>query len=394
MIRSRLLGAFVVTAAVAVAAVALAAVSNAPARASGMDIYVSTSGSDTSSGTTSGTPLKTLQTALNHAVPGSIIHLAPGTYSGDVVTKINGGALAPITVEGTDTGLDLAKRGTTILTGSSRVFSINNSFYHLSGFTIDGEPALKTTVFPTTLQAVASFKNSIQSKVNDSSLIFIGAADSARGIAGVVINDMALVHAGGDCVRIANGAHNNIVEQSTVAWCGMLANPLPGVYAYHNGEGVYVGTSPKSTDRSLHADDNAGDNLIVNNVINTYGSECLDVKENSHDNTFRNNTCGYNDEPLAYQGSNIEIRGYHNTITGNTIAGSMGYGLKLASDSATDPQGGNVVQGNKFSGDTGNPIDNRQITAQGSFCGNSFTWAVYLLGASVGSAKIACSAIS
>lgn len=382
------------TAAVAVAAVAVAGVSNAPAHATGMDLYVSTSGSDTSSGTTSATPLKTLQSALDRAVPGSIIHLAPGIYPGDVVTKINGTALAPITIEGTDTGLNLAKRGKTIITGSSRVFSINNSFYHLSGLTIDGEPALKTTAFPGTLQAVAGFKNGIQDKVNDSSLIFIGASDTARGIAGVVINDMALLHAGGDCVRIANGAHNNIVEQSTIEWCGMLANPLPGVFAYHNGEGVYVGTSPKSTDRRMHADDNSGDNLIVNNVINTYGSECLDVKENSHDNTFRNNTCGYNDEPLAYEGSNIEIRGYHNTITGNTIVGSMGYGLKLASDSAADPQGGNVVQGNKFSGDTGNPIDNRQVTAQGSFCGNSFTWAVYLLGASVGSAKTACPAIS
>jgi hypothetical protein len=378
----------------ALAAVAVVAVSNSPARASGMDIYVSTSGNDTSSGTTSGTPLKTLQTALNRAVPGSIIHLAPGNYPGDVVTKINGTALAPITIEGTDTGLNLANRGKTIVAGISRVFSINNSFYHLSGFTIDGEPALKSTVFPGTLAAVKSFKDSIQSKVADSSLIFIGAADDARGIAGVVIANMALEHAGGDCVRIANGAHNNIVEWSTIEWCGMLANPQLGVYAYHNGEGVYVGTSPKSTDRTMHADDNTGDNLIASNVIDTYGSECLDVKENSHDNTFRSNACRYNDEPLAYEGSNIEIRGYHNTLSNNTIAGSMGYGLKLASDSSAYPQGGNVVSGNQFSGDTGNPIVNRQTTAQGQFCGNTFTWAIYLLGASVGSAKTACPAIS
>jgi hypothetical protein len=249
-------------------------------------------------------------------------------------------------------------------------------------------------VFPGALAAVKPFKDGIQSKVADSSLIFIGASDAARGIAGVVINDMALEHAGGDCVRIANGAHNNIIEQSTIAWCGMKANPLPGAFTYHNGEGVYVGTSPKSTDRAMHADDNTGDNLITNNVINTYGSECLDVKENSHDNTFRNNTCGYNDEPLMYHGSNIEIRGYRNTLTNNTIVGSMGYGLKLASDSAAYAQGGNVVSGNKFSGDTGNPVVNRQITAQGQFCGNTFTWAVYLLGASVGSAKAACPAIS
>ena len=379
------------SATLALAALAFAA-TNAPARASGMDIYVSATGSDTSSGLTSGTPLKSLQTAVNRAVPGSIIHLAPGTYTGDVVTKINGTELAPITIEGTDTGLNLASRGKTIVTGTSRVFSINNSYYRLSGFTIDGEPALKTTVFPGALASVKSFKDSIQSKVSDSSLIFLGALDTVRGVHGVVIDDMVLVHAGGDCVRFANGAHNNTIERTTIAWCGLLANPQSGVYAYHNGEGVYLGTSPKSTDRSMHADDNTSYNLIADNVINTFGSECLDVKENSHDNVFRNNTCDFNAEPLAYQGSNIEIRGYRNTLAGNTIAGSMGYGLKLASDNAAYAQGGNVVSGNTFSGDAGTPVVNRQTTAQGLFCGNSFTWAVYLLGASVGSAKTACPA--
>jgi hypothetical protein len=383
-----------VAATIALAVVAFAAVSNAPARAGGMDIYVSAGGNDAAPGTTSAQPLKTLQTALNRAVPGSVIHLAPGTYAGDVVTKINGTALAPITIEGTDTGLNLAKRGTTTVTGSGRVFSINNSYYRLTGFSIDGEPALHGAAFPSALASAKSFKDSVQSKVTDSSLIFIGAADTTRNITGVVIANMALVHAGGDCVRLANGAHNNTIEWSTIAWCGMVSNPQPGVFAYHNGEGVYVGTSPKSTDRSMHADDNTSYNLIADNVINTYGSECLDVKENSHDNVFRNNECGYNDEPLAYQGSNIEIRGYRNTVANNTIAGSMGYGLKLASDSAADPQGGNVVTGNTFSGDTGNPVVNRQVKAQGQFCGNSFTWVVYLQGFTVGAAKTACPKIS
>ncbi len=252
---------------------------------------------------------------MNRAVPGSIIHLAPGTYPGDVITKVNGTELAPITIEGTDTGTEsrqaAARRSSP---ATSRVFSINNSYYRLSGFTIDGEPALKTTVFPGTLASVKSFKDSIQSKVNDSSLIFFGALDTVRGIHGVVIDDMVLVHAGGDCVRFANGAHNNTIERTTIAWCGLLAHPQSGVYSYHNGEGIYLGTSPKSTDRSMHADDNTSYNLIADNVINTYGSECLDVKENSHDNVFRNNTCEYNAEPLVYQGSNIEIRGYRNTV--------------------------------------------------------------------------------
>jgi Right handed beta helix region len=391
MSRTRPFVASVTAATVGLAALAL--VSIHPARAAGLDIYVSVSGSDTSSGTTSGEPLKTLQTALNRAAPGSVIHLARGTYSGDVVTKVNGTALAPITIEGTDTGLDLSKRGMTTVTGTGRVFSINNSYYHLTGFTIDGEPALKNTGFPGALASTNSFKDSIQSKVVGSSLIFVGAADYTRGVHGVVVFDMALEHAGGDCVRLANGANNNTIERSTIEWCGMAANPQPGVFAYHNGEGIYVGTSPKTTNRSMHADDYTSDNLIENNVIHTYGSECLDIKENSHDNVFSHNDCGFNGEPLAFEGSNIEIRGYHNTLTDNTIANSLGYGLKLASDSTIYPQGGNVVTGNAFSGDVGSPIVNRQTTAQGVFCGDSSAKAAYLQGASVGLATKACPAV-
>jgi hypothetical protein len=394
MIRTRPFVASVTAATVGLAALALALVSIHPARAAGLDIYVSASGSDASSGTTSGEPLKTLQTALNRAAPGSVIHLARGTYSGDVVTKVNGTALAPITIEGTDTGLDLSKRGMTTVTGTGRVFSINNSYYHLTGFTIDGEAALKTTAFPGALASTESFKDSIQSKVVGSSLIFVGAADYTRGIHGVVVLDMALEHAGGDCVRLANGANNNTIERSTIEWCGMAANPQPGVFAYHNGEGIYVGTSPKTTNRSMHADDYTSNNLIENNVIHTYGSECLDIKENSHDNVFSHNDCGFNDEPLAFEGSNIEIRGYHNTLTDNAIANSLGYGLKLASDSTINPQGGNVVTGNAFSGDVGSPIVNRQTTAQGVFCGDSFAKAAYLQGASVGLATKACPAVA
>ena len=169
--------------------------------------------------------------------------------------------------------------------------------------------------------------------------------------------------------------------------------PAAGRFRLHNGEGIYVGTSPKTTNRSMHADDNTSYNLIENNVIHTYGSECLDVKENSHDNVFSYNDCGFNDEPLAFEGSNIEIRGYHNTVTDNTIANSLGYGVKLASDSTIYPQGKNVVTGNLFSGDVGSSIYNRHTTAQGAFCGDSFKKASYLQGSSVGLATKACPAV-
>jgi hypothetical protein len=163
-----------------------------------------------------------------------------------------------------------------------------------------------------------------------------------------------------------------------------------GVYAYHNGEGVYLGTSPKSTGDPMYADDTTSYNTVQHNVISTYGTECLDVKENSHNNSFLNNTCSGNTEPLADYGSNVELRGYNNSIIGNTVRGSLAYGLKLSSDGPANPQGGNIVQGNVFSGDTGSPIRNDQTRAQGSFCGNSFAVANYLHGRSVGMATAAC----
>jgi len=147
---------------------------------------------------------------------------------------------------------------------------------------------------------------------------------------------------------------------------------------------VYLGTSPSSTDQPMFASDTTNNNYIHDNTINTFGSECLDVKENSYGNRFQNNDCGYNDEPLSFNGSNIELRGYNNVIVGNRVTQSRGYGLKMGSDSGPYFQGGNAIQNNSFSPAAGVSITNKQIGSQGTLCGNTFDTSRIQTGISVG----------
>ena len=126
---------------------------------------------------------------------------------------------------------------------------------------------------------------------------------------------MFLNGSGGECVRFRNRAANSLVVNSMIQWCGMLGQGDDiGKYKYHNAEGVYIGTSPKSTDQPLYANDTSNNIVVRNSTINTFGSECFEVKENAHHNRMEDSDCGWNDEPSTFQGSNIELRGDHNTV--------------------------------------------------------------------------------
>jgi len=357
--------------------------------ASYTDYYVGPDGSDANSGVLSSAPLRTIQVALNKVHAGDTIHLAPGIYHGQPTTVRDGAPGAPITIRGPENGMNRAGRYRAVLYGTGRIFNINNSYYTLSGFTIDGQERLAGVTYPTTLAAARSFKSSLAARVVDGRLIYLGSADSARGVTGVAIRNMFLSGAGGECVRIRGDAYANEISSSVIQWCGMRGTG-DGVssYRYHNGEGVYIGTSPKTV--GTLPDRSAG-NVIRGNTIWTYGSECMDVKENAHNNLFQSNDCRYNDEPLSFSGSNVEVRGYDNTVEGNTMAGSQGYGLKLNVDDASYDKGGNVIRNNTFSGSAGASVYNGNKAPQGVFCGNMFnSITVLVVGYPQGASTTAC----
>ncbi len=376
----------------AIAGIALAWPSRA-ATASAADLFVSPQGSDHNAGTSAAAPLATIQAALNDAKPGSTIHLAPGTYHENPTTKVNGTSAAPISVVGTESGFTSATRYRTVLEGSGRVLNVNNSYYTFSGFTIDGEPGLQSVTWPATLAAVRPFKDSVQSRVVDSRLIYVGSSDSAVGVSNVHIDNMFLRGAGGECVRMRDDANHNEVSNSTIEDCGLLGKGDDvSEYKYHNGEGVYLGTSPSDRTQPMSADDATSYNVITGNHIETFGSECVDIKEHAHDNLIADNLCEFNDEPTAFDGSNLEIRGYNNTITGNVLSSSRGYGLKLGTDSTAYNGHGNVITANSFSADASPAILNKVSGTQGQTCANGFAANPYLQGYALPNLKAPCPA--
>ena len=342
------------------------------------DYWVAPTGADTNGGTQTA-PFKTLQKALDVAQPGTTINLAAGTYREAVATKTAGTAAAPITIKGPETGKDVNGRYKAVLYGlGGRVFSINHSYYTLSGFTIDGQQNIARTAYPavSSLSQIRTFKDSVQDRAVNSKLVYVGASTTQFDIVGTTISDMFLNGSGGECVRFRDRAANSLIDNSTIQWCGMLGQGDDvDQYKYHNAEGVYVGTSPKSTDQPLYANDTSNNIVVRNSTINTYGSECFEVKENAHHNRMESSKCGWNDEPSTFQGSNVEFRGDHNTVLGSTLSNSRSWNMKLASDSSTYDKGGNTAQGTSFSGAATYGIINRQ-TGSGPFCGDTFTGSV------------------
>jgi hypothetical protein len=184
---------------------------------------------------------------------------------------------------------------------------------------------------------------------------------------------MFLNGAGGECVRLRNNAHDNTITNSVIQYCGMYAKSGEDEdrAEFHNGEGVYVGTSPKSEDQPMAANDESSRNVVARNVIRTFGSECFNVKENAHDNVFEDNVCSGNAESVEFQGSNIELRGYSNIVRNNEISDSAGYSIKIQSDDEEYDKGGNVVENNRLSGAAAETFKIKSDVPQGRFCGNN-----------------------
>ena len=334
-------------------------------------LYVNPTGTDTNDGSQAA-PLRSIQAALDKATPGTQITLAPGVYREQLVTARDGTPDAPITIKGPETGQDRSGRYQATLYGTGRILSIDHSYYRIEGFTIDGQEQLANVALPTDLGAIDAFKDSVQPKVSDSRLIYIGADENTRDLTGITVTNMFLSGGGGECVRLRNNAHDNAITDSVIQYCGMFGKEDDDDRAaYHNGEGVYIGTSPNSGDQPLAESDGSANNLVARNVIRTFGSECFNVKENAHDNVFEDNTCSDNAETVEFSGSNIELRGYNNIIRNNSISNSAGFGLKIASEDQFD-KGGNVFENNRMAGavialelDTDLP--------QGQMCGNTIS---------------------
>lgn len=304
--------------------------------------YVSPQGNDNNPGT-SDLPFKTIQKALDVALPGETINLAPGIYLQDFVTKRGGKEGSPITITGPREAI---VRGA----GRGRVAEINHSYITLSGFTIDGK-----------------FASSNSEKSYRDKLIYALGKEPKVGITGTRIYNMDIMNAGGECIRLRYFTRFSEIAYNTIKNCGVHDFSFDA--GGKNGEGVYIGTAPeqlKDKKNPTSDPDESSNNWIHHNDFDTQGNECVDIKEGATRNVIENNKCtGQKDK----NSGGFDSRGDYNIFRFNEVFGNLGAGIRLGGDENNDGTRNdiysNIIRNNKSGG------VKFQREPQGKICGNT-----------------------
>ncbi|MCU0490216.1 MAG: right-handed parallel beta-helix repeat-containing protein [Chloroflexaceae bacterium] len=284
--------------------------STIPAFAAPTTYYVNPSGNDANSGLTAARPFQHIQHALDLALPGDTIRLAPGDYMQDLVSQHNGTLHAPITITGP---AQAVVRGA----GAKRIIEINHDFLTLSGFTIDG------------LAGPPDQKGSYRDK-----LLYVLGQTPYEGVNGLRVLGMNFKNAGGECLRLRYFAQHNEVADSTFVNCGVYDFRFAG--GGKNGEAIYIGTAPAQLDDGKNPTsdpDQSNNNWIHRNSFNTWGNECVDIKEGASGNIVEHNRCtGQQDAKSA----GLSGRGSGNTFRFNEVYGNVGAGVRLGGKQPAD----------------------------------------------------------
>lgn len=304
------------------------------------DYYVSTSGSDSNSGTSSGAAFATLQQALNTAPSGSTIHLAAGTYLQDAVT-----VRAGVTVTGPSSAV---VKGA----GNARVLQVHHDDVTLSGFTIDG------------LVGSGAAHDDYRDK-----LIYVISTVAGEGVDRLRITGMNIRNGGGECVRMRYLVTQAEVDNNVIGPCGV--HDFVFLDGGKNGEAIYIGTAPEQQGLNGAPDGRADvsrDNWVHHNTIDSQGNECVDIKENSTANLVEHNDCTGQKDP---ESAGFDARGSGNTFRYNASYGNVGAGIRFGGDTAADGVD-NDAYGNTITGNAKGGIK-FQATPQGQVCGNTMS---------------------
>ncbi len=273
-------------------------------------IFVHPKGNDKSENTLS-TPFATIQQAVNVAQPGDTILLMQGEYLQDVSTIRDGLQNKPIRITGMPGAI--VKGG-----GKTSIFDIQHSYIELNNFSIDG-------LFSSSNQATAFRKK----------LIYIKGIEN-KGITGIKLLYMNIKNARDECIRIKYQAVKNEVAYSHISYCGIQDYQFDDGKENHNGEAIYIGTAPEQIAEGKNPTneiDQSNQNWIHHNIIESHGSECIDVKEGSSFNIIEHNSCKYTKD-LNVGG--ISIRGNNNTVRYNHVVSNLGAGIRLGGDTVLD----------------------------------------------------------
>ncbi|PYU92591.1 MAG: hypothetical protein DMG25_11805, partial [Acidobacteria bacterium] len=276
----------------------------------GTNYYVSTTGSDSSGAGSSSSPWATIAYASTKVGPGSTVHVAPGTYSGQFNTNSSGTSSAYITYV-SDT-----KWGAKIAGGSSSTWSNYGAYVTIQGFDVTGPTGCCNAIY-TAGNATQIIGNNVHSVQNSNGC-------SSTGGGGIVVDST-------NAQVIGNYAHDNGPSSA--------CNYIHGIYIANSsnpGSGAYVANniSFRNSGWGIQLWHSATQETLVNNTIfnNLTGGIVVGAGSGSgvtDDNTVVSNNIVYNnpgtDGGIVEEGST----GTHNTYTDNLVFGNTPVNISL-----------------------------------------------------------------
>lgn len=270
-------------------------------------------------------PGESIQAAIDLAQPGDTIELKDGTFNEELVSSRDGEEGKPITITGSRKAI-LSGTGKT-----GRLFEINHSYWTVNGFTIDGQMSNgeKEEDFQDKLVYVLGN--------GETRVIKRYGTEFRSSIDGVIISNMHLTNASGECLRLRYFVTTAEVFGNVISNCGIGDFVFGGMKA-KNGEVIYVGTSSNQwSDGKGFSDEPDGCRYIHihHNEFRGYGNECQ-VKEGSEDILIEHNICATQRDPDS---ACIDARNDATIIRYNKIYENDGAGVRI---------GGHTIDGHEY----------------------------------------------
>ena len=314
--------------------------------------------STVSSKTITVNPGDSVQKAVDQAKAGDTVFLEDGKHFEDMKTVRSGELGNPITIKG-------SRKAIVHGAGTSRMFQVNHSYFVLDGFTIDGNWSGK------------------QSSVKDyrDKCLYVHGIEKPRTVTrkgltyqssldGVVVKNMKLTNAGGECSRFRYYVTMSEYTGNHVENCGVHDFKFGGA---KNGEALYVGTSSNQWGDGKNPSSGPDVSQYVHihhNVFITRGNECVDVKEGSKNVLVEHNECSEQKDPNS---AGLDSRTDEVIFRYNNVFDCLGSAVRIGGHKIDGHQYGakkNQVYGNKFSNTKASGINIQTSDGSHSLCEN------------------------
>ncbi|GAA0725186.1 hypothetical protein J2744_000873 [Halorubrum trapanicum] len=337
-------------------------------------IFVAEDGALSASGTTDD-PLSSIQDALSRVEPGDTIRVRPGVYEERVAPPRGGRPGDPITITGPPDA---------VLKSDPRQYNvvlIRHSHVHITGLTIDG---LENPDAPEEADSY-SRAQLVQTRPP---------TDTDEYLTDIVVSPHRIGNTQKSIVSLERTRNVEVGPFRVIGPAG--AKYLFADRAGHNGEIVYVGTSPSNLETDWHpwSEYDQSSDVLIHHIDNSEGyghSELVNTKLGTHDVTVEYCTDGggsrnTEDSPAA----SVRFQSFDATLRWCDLRNGLGYGVEIASFKARDAQkdrsepseiqrrGGtdNAVYGNRIAGfddaAIAYPVDSQTERDQRRVCGNEY----------------------